>query len=58
MDKDAVTKLAVPLAKDVLSQLLRNMASNAASNVLYKLEKNNWTKRRTCRKQILFINLE
>ena len=39
MDKDTITKLAAPLTKDVLSRLLRHMASNATSNIIYKLER-------------------
>lgn len=39
MDEDAVTNLAVRLGKDVLTWLLRSMASNATSNVLYKFGK-------------------
>ena len=59
LSKKATTDLAIPLAEDVLSGLINNIASNAASNVTYKFEKNN-KRKRNCksRKMIQFIHFK
>ena len=37
LGKQVITDLGIPLAKDVLSGLVSNIALNAASNVINKL---------------------
>ena len=39
LDEEALTKVAAPFAEDVLPGLVKNVASNAASNVINKFER-------------------